>query len=112
MAGERPQQIGRLAGTLRLGSYTVQRPIVDLTDELSSIGGAILKNYVVTFDQDRGNVTFFRDTSLPLVMPPQPSTGMSFTRTSAYWRVAAVVPGSPAASMRHHGRRPRDPHRW
>ncbi len=98
MAGERSQQIGRLAGTLRLGSYTVQRPIVDLTDELSSIGGAILKNYVVTFDQDRGNVTFFRDTTLPLVMPPQLSTGMSFTRTSAYWKVAAVIPESPAAA--------------
>lgn len=98
MAGERPQQIGRLAGSLRLGSYTVQQPIVDLTDELSSVGGAILKNYVVTFDQDRGNVTFFRESSAPLVMPSQPSTGMSFTRTSAYWKVAAVIPGSPAAA--------------
>ena len=98
LAGERPQQIGRLAGTLRLGNYTLPRPIADLTDELSSVGGAILRNFVVTFDQKRGDITFFRDTAAPLEMPAQKSTGLSFTKTPAYWRVAVVIPGSPAES--------------
>jgi len=98
LTGERPQSIGRLAGTLRLGVYELKRPIIDLTDELSSIGGAILRNFVVSFDQVRGDVSFFRESSAPFTPPPQRSTGMSFNRTPAYWKVAAVIPGSPAES--------------
>jgi len=96
LAGERPQEIGRLDATLRLGSYTLPKPIADLTDELSSLGGAILKNFVVTFDQNRGDVTFFRESTAPIPSAAQRSSGLGFTKTGAYWRVAAVVPGSPA----------------
>lgn len=96
LAGERPQQIGRLAGTLHLGNITLPRPITDLTDELSSVGGAILRNFVVTFDQMRGDVTFFRNSTTPVTMPPQRSTGLSFSKTPAYWRVVVVIPDSPA----------------
>lgn len=96
LAGERPQEIGRLAGSLRLGNYTLDQPVVNLTDELSAIGGSVLRNFVVTFDQTRGDVTFFRGSTAPIVTGPQLSAGLSFSRTPAYWRVVAVVPGSPA----------------
>ena len=96
LTGDRPQQIGRLNETLGLGDYTLPRPIVDLTDELSAIGGAILKNFTVTFDQQHDRVFFQRDSHEPILSPSQRSAGVSFTKTPAYWRIAGIVPGSPA----------------
>ena len=96
LTGDRPQQVGRLDAALTLGDYTISRPIVDLTDELSAIGGEILKNFTVTFDQRHDRVTFFRDTHDPIVSSPRRSAGVSFTKTPAYWRVAGIVRASPA----------------
>jgi hypothetical protein len=98
LSGDRPQQIGRLQQPLTIGAYTVAEPIVDLTDQLSSIGGEILKHFCITFDPPRNNVTFFRDTTAVIAPHARRSTGLSFTKTPAYWRVAGVVPGSPAAA--------------
>ena len=97
LAGDRVQQIARLREPLVIGDYVLERPIVDLTDQLSSIGGEILKYFCVTFDPPRNNVTFFRDTTAIIAPGPRRSTGLSFTKTPAYWRVVGVVPGSPAA---------------
>ncbi|MCX6956057.1 MAG: aspartyl protease family protein [Verrucomicrobia bacterium] len=96
LTGDRAQRIGRLTETLGIGDYQFPRPLVDLTDELSSIGGEILKNFSVTFDQEHDRVYFQRDTRAPIVSPPRRSAGLSFTKTPAYWRVASVVPQSPA----------------
>ncbi len=96
IAGERRQRLGRLDETLAIGDQVFEAPIVDLTDELSAIGGGILRHFVVTFDQQRDRVTFHRDTRGPIVMPAQRSAGVSFSKTPAYWRVAGVVPRSPA----------------
>jgi hypothetical protein len=97
LSGDRPQEIGRLEQTLLIGDFPVERPVVELTDELSSLGGGILKNFTVTFDQEHSRVTFYRDSHRPV--PPQfsRSMGLSFNKTPAYWRVASVVPESPAA---------------
>jgi hypothetical protein len=96
IAGDRTQSIGRLFEDLAIGDNTFHQPIVDLTDELSSIGGGILKYFSVTFDQQRDRVTFYRDSRLPIEMPARRSAGVSFNKTPAYWRVAGVVPKSPA----------------
>ncbi|MDO8544924.1 MAG: aspartyl protease family protein [Opitutaceae bacterium] len=96
LAGDRTQQIGRLAEPISIGGHLFDRPIVDLTDELSSIGGAVLKYFVVTFDQERNRVTFFRDSHEPIGAPLRLSAGVSFNKTPAYWRVVGVVPGSSA----------------
>ena len=97
LTGDRPQQIGRLADTLGIGDYQLPRPIVELTDELSSLGGGILKNFTLTFDQEHDRVHFQRDTREPIASPPRRSAGISFSKTPAYWRIAGVVPLSPAA---------------
>src|SRR5207248_909456 len=97
LAGDRMQQIGRLADTVAIGGYVLPQPIVDLTDELSSIGSDILKEFTVTFDQEHDHVTFYRDSREAIVSPPRRSAGVSFSKTPAYWKVAGVVPGSPAA---------------
>jgi len=99
LTGDRPQQIGRLRQPLVIGAYTLEQPIVDLTDQLSSIGGEILRHFCVTFDPPRNNVTFYRDTTAVIAPDARRSSGLSFTKTPAYWRVAGVVPDSPAAEL-------------
>ena len=96
LTGDRPQEVGRLADSLIIGDFTLPRPIVDLTDELSAVGGEILKNFTVTFDQAHDRMSFQRDSHEPIVSPSRRSAGASFTKTPAYWRVVGVVPGSPA----------------
>jgi hypothetical protein len=96
IAGDHPQRIGRFGDTLVIGTYAVPEPIVDLTDELSAIGGGILKNFTITFDQAHDRATFLRDSHEVILMPPRRSAGVSFSKTPAYWRVAGVIPGSPA----------------
>jgi hypothetical protein len=98
LSGDRTQRIGRLAETLLLGDYPVQQPVADLTDELTSVGGGILKHFTVTFDQEHSRVTFYRQSHLPIPPEPRRSAGVSFTKTPAYWRIASVVEGSPAAA--------------
>ena len=102
LTGDRAQQVGRLAGTLGIGDFSLPNPIVDLTDELSAIGGELLKNFTVTLDQEHAKVTFYRDSHDPIPSPPRRSAGLSFSKTPAYWRVVGVVPGSPAETAPVH----------
>jgi hypothetical protein len=96
LTGDRPQQVGRVTQPLQIGSYTFLHPIVALTDDLASLGGAVLKNFTVTFDQRRSQVTFYRESSAPILTPSRRSAGLSFDKNPVYWRVTHVVPGSPA----------------
>jgi hypothetical protein len=96
IAGDRVQQIGRLAQTITVAGVPFVEPIVDLSDELSAIGAGALKHFSVTFDQRNDRVTFFREENEPILMAPRRSAGLSFNKTAAYWRVAGVVARSPA----------------
>jgi hypothetical protein len=99
LAGDRLRMTGRLGQSLTIGAYVIENPIVDVTDELSSIGGGLLRNFTVTFDQKRNQVTLFRPNYDVIQVAPLRSTGLSFTKTTAYWRVAAVVGGSAAEML-------------
>ena len=99
LAGDRHQLVGRLAQDLLLGSHTLEKPIVDLTTELSSLGGEVLRNFSLTFDQRRNQVTFVRAADGPVRVDPRRTLGLSFTRSSVYWRVDAIVPDTPAAAL-------------
>lgn len=103
LAGDRTQKIGRLADPLELGIYSFTRPVADLTDQLSAIGGEVLKNFCITFDSARNQVTFHRASTAPIPPEPRKSSGLSFSKTAAYWRVVSVVANSPAQA---HGVRP------
>jgi hypothetical protein len=99
LSGDRLGMIGRLAQPLTVGAYVFESPIVNVTDELSSIGGGLLRNFTVTFDQKRNQVTFFRPNYDPIHIPPTRSTGLSFSKIPAYWKVAAIVTGSAADQL-------------
>lgn len=95
--GNHRQILGRLIDPLQIGGFRVDRPVIDLSGQLTSIGGEILHHFEVTFDQTTRQVAFYRpdaDTLIP--SPPKMSSGVSFSKVRAYWRVTAVAPGSPA----------------
>ncbi len=99
LSGDRHQLVGRLAQNILVGAQVVEQPIVDLTDELSSLGGEVLRNFSLTFDQRRNLVTFAGNADGPVRLTPRRSLGLSFGRSPVYWRVLAVVPETPAAQL-------------
>jgi hypothetical protein len=97
--GDNRQFVGRLEQNITFGTQLVQQPVVDLTDQLSSLGGELLRHYRLTFDQQRHTVTMVRDTDGPVQMPGRRSTGLSFRRFPNYWRLLAVVPDTPNSGL-------------
>ncbi len=103
LAGDRPSRVCRLSGVVRIGAFDVPEPIAQMTDELSSLGGAILSHFTITFDQEHNEAFFFQnDAADTLRVPPLKGTGLSFRKTPAYWKVVGVMPGSPAAAAGVH----------
>lgn len=98
LTGDHALQVTRLTQPLTFAGQTFPSPIVQLTDELTSIGGAILENFSITFDQARSRVSFQRDSRQPIEQPSLRDTGLNFRKTPAYWRVVNIVPDSPAST--------------
>ncbi len=96
LTGDQTERVGRLAETLYVGDYALPQPVVVETNEMSVLGGGLLKHFTVTFDQEHERVTFFRDPDGPIAIPAIRTTGLSVRKGPAYWRVVGVVPGSPA----------------
>ncbi len=99
LTGDRQMFVGRLGQNILIGDHLIAQPVIDLTDQLSSLGGEILRNFSITFDCSRNLVTFQRDTAAPVQIEPRRSAGLSFFRQPAYWRVLGIVPGTPAAAL-------------
>lgn len=99
LQGDRRQLTGRLNQTVLIGGHTIEQPIVDLTDQLSSIGGEFLKHFALTFDQRRNQVTFTSERDGPITMEARRHTGLSFARSPVYWRVLTVIPDTPTAKL-------------
>jgi hypothetical protein len=93
--GDKRQLVGRLEQNITIGTQLVQQPVVDLTEQLSSLGGELLRHFRITFDQQRHLVTMVRSSDGPVSMPGRRSTGLSFRRFPNYWRLLAVVPDTP-----------------
>jgi len=98
LTGNQALQVTRLTPSLTFAGQTFPSPIVHLTDELTSIGGEVLKHFSLTFDQTRSRVSFHRDSRKPIVQAALRGSGLNFRKTPAYWRVVNIVPGSPASA--------------
>lgn len=97
--GNKRQMVGRLEQDITLGNSLVRQPVVDLTEQLSSVGGELLRYFRITFDQQRYQVTLTRAVDGPVEMPGRRNTGLSFRRFPNYWRLLAVVPDTPNSSL-------------
>ncbi len=96
LTGDRPQILARLEQSILLGDYRFETPVVEITDELPALGGALLRNFVISFDQGSNKVTFFRETREPLQFKSKRSTGISVAKAGAYWRIIGIIADSPA----------------
>jgi|CZKI01.1.fsa_nt_gi hypothetical protein len=96
LTGDRSSRVGRLADVVRMGSFDIPRPVAVLTDELSSLGGGVLRHFTITFDQEDNEVFFQHNADDSLAIPALRGTGLSFRNNPAYWKVTGVAPGSPA----------------
>jgi hypothetical protein len=97
--GDNRQLVGRLEQNITVGTQLVHQPVVDLTEQLSSLGGELLRYFRLTFDQQRHLVTLVRSTDGPVEMPGRRNTGLSFRRFPNYWRLLAVVPDTPNSAL-------------
>lgn len=99
VAGNRRQYLGRIAHELEIGGVRIVDPVVDFTLGTPSVGGELLKNFALTFDQRRREVTFRRVTTGPIKLEARRSVGVSFARDDGAWQVAGLVPASGAAEL-------------
>jgi hypothetical protein len=100
LAGETAPLVGRLAAELRVGSHAVANPLVEVAEGPAVIGGAILRHFAVTFDQQRERVALRRGEGAgPLTGASARSVGLSFRRAASGWEVAAVIADTPAAAL-------------
>ncbi len=97
LSGDHQQTVARLDQTVLLGAYRLDHPVAEITSELPAIGGAVLKDFIVTFDQKQNQVTFYRESTLPILFPPLRSAGFSVAKAGAYWKVVGIISDSPAA---------------
>ena len=97
--GDHEQIAARLAHTVHLSNHKIVNPIVDLSGTMTSLGGEIMSEFEVTFDQSRGLVAFYRPShDMLLFTPPKLSSGLSFKKFRAYWKITDIAPNSPAQS--------------
>jgi hypothetical protein len=71
--GAAESQVGRLAGDLRFGAYTVTNPVAVILDRPEYlIGSQLLSYFAVTLDQQVRRVRLSRPDPAPIVVPPEP----------------------------------------
>lgn len=93
--------MARVVGSLYLGDVEMADPIVEVTTGDYRVGGEVLQNTMISFDQTSSlaQVTFGKSKSFgleprrKLISPSRIGTGIGF---DSRWIVQDVVPGSPA----------------
>jgi predicted aspartyl protease len=88
--------IGRLAGSLLLGGTEQVEPTAVISAGPPSIGLRSLESFCVIFHQSESMVWFCGPGTAPLEPTAERSIGLSLYSDPGGWRVAGVIPGSPA----------------
>lgn len=88
--------LGRLNGRLTLGSLVLPEPVASVGGSAPSIGYDVLGRFCIVFDQRTDKVRFYSRQAGPIISPSERSVGLSVKLEPAGWRIAGVIPGSPA----------------
>ncbi len=89
----------RLAGDMKLGPLTLKQPIVNNSVSVNLVGQAVLRDYVLTFDQKNYRVLFSKpkgDLKTPILCPPLYGTGMATAPRDDRLIIRKVFAGSSA----------------
>ena len=92
------EQIGRLAGSLQLGSLQQVEPAAVISSGAPSLGLRSLENYCVVFHSPENRLWLCCSSAAPILPSPVRSVGLSLFSDQGGWRIAGVIPGSPAES--------------
>jgi predicted aspartyl protease len=90
------ERIGRLAGNLRLGAVRQAAPATEISNGPPAIGVRLLENFCVVFHESEDRMWLCSTGSAPVPSPVVYSVGLSLIPERSGWRVAGVIPGSPA----------------
>jgi predicted aspartyl protease len=88
--------IGRLAGSLSLGNIQQVEPTAIITSALPSIGLRSLEHFCVIFNESESKVWICGPDLSPIMPTAERSDGLSLYSDSGGWRIAGIIPGSPA----------------
>jgi hypothetical protein len=89
--------IGRLGGSLSLGKVRQAEPATCVSNGPLSIGTGLLENFCVVFHPSEKKVWLCSENAKPIPSPVEYSVGLSLIWDRGGWRVAGIIPGSPAA---------------
>jgi hypothetical protein len=91
------ETIGRLDGSLNWGSVRQAEPTTAVsTNGLPTIGLGFLRHFCVVFHEADDRVWLCSADNEPVPSRSERSIGLSLISEPAGWRVAGVIPGSPA----------------
>ena len=97
ITGPSRPRLARLHGTIGVGHHRIVEPIVALLAVAgASMGAQVLRHFTVAFDQQRQVVAFVRQNDAPWVYAPRSTDGVGVRRDQDMWRIADLVPGTPA----------------
>jgi predicted aspartyl protease len=97
VAGETTrEQIGRLSGTLDVGGLKQLDPVVEIGGGTPAIGIGLLQPYCLVFHEAEDKLWLCSVDNGPIPSPPELSVGLSLLAEAAGWRVAGIIPNSPA----------------
>jgi len=97
---ETRDHLGRLHGQLTLGSLVLPAPVASIGGSMPSIGYDVMGRFCIAFDQRADKVRFYSREAGPIASPSERSVGVSLKLDPAGWRIAGVIPGSPAEAAR------------
>jgi hypothetical protein len=90
------EAIGRLAGTMQIGGLQQVEPTAIVSTGPSSLGLRSLERFCVVFHQAENRVWLCGANAAPVLPTAERSIGLSLYSDSGGFRIAGVIPGSPA----------------
>jgi hypothetical protein len=87
------REVARLRGPIRVGQFTLARPVLERGLSGSSLGAAILRKFRVTMDFPGRRIRFERAGLEPILSPPIVTSGIGVARSAEGMHVAYVLDG-------------------
>jgi predicted aspartyl protease len=96
-AGEVGQEKeGRLSGSLEIGAVEQPNPVVGVSGGSPNLGMGLLHSFCLVFHEAEDKFWLCSDETGPLPSPPDLTMGFSMMAETGGWRVAGIIPNSPA----------------
>lgn len=87
---------GRLSGAVVLGGVRQIDPVVTVGSGVPRVGTEFYRSFCVVFSRAQNKLWLCSASDGPIPSPPNRSLGLSLLADEGGWRVAGIIPGSPA----------------